>query len=270
MKNVIITILAILVLGLGGYLVYDKVVNKETPSINKNEEKQEEVKEESYDLVEAKKLVDKYYLNHFFGGNSFNGYTDEVKIWLAYNSLSETQQSTVNCAELYEGKENVTKDPQGYILENKRTCDGEAKTVTYDNMSKAYKSFFGNNVELKKEDISQFDYNEEKDIFILLGCRCGGADTSIYIYDVKTAKQIGNNLIVEVGYSVIIDNYYNGESHYYSNVDSSVIYTLDEVNQEEFEDNFIKKYLDVMDTYKFTFVKENDHYILDTAVKVLK
>ena len=29
MKNVIITILAILVLGMGGYLVYDKVIDKD-------------------------------------------------------------------------------------------------------------------------------------------------------------------------------------------------------------------------------------------------
>ena len=38
MKNVIITILAILVLGLGGYLVYDKVIDKEekTPTEDEN------------------------------------------------------------------------------------------------------------------------------------------------------------------------------------------------------------------------------------------
>ena len=37
MKNVIITILAILVLGMGGYLVYDKVIDKEVDSINKQQ-----------------------------------------------------------------------------------------------------------------------------------------------------------------------------------------------------------------------------------------
>ena len=40
MKNIIITILAILVLGLGGYLVYDKVINKEDVSIDEETQKE--------------------------------------------------------------------------------------------------------------------------------------------------------------------------------------------------------------------------------------
>lgn len=42
MKNVIITILAILVLGLGGYLVYDKVIDKEGAATGNNEIKEEQ------------------------------------------------------------------------------------------------------------------------------------------------------------------------------------------------------------------------------------
>lgn len=40
MKNIIITILAILLLGLGGYLVYDKVINKEDVSIDEETQKE--------------------------------------------------------------------------------------------------------------------------------------------------------------------------------------------------------------------------------------
>ena len=57
MKNVVITILVILVLGLGGYLVYDKVIDKDV-----NEEVQEESKE--FDLAEAKKQLKKRYLDN--------------------------------------------------------------------------------------------------------------------------------------------------------------------------------------------------------------
>ena len=58
MKNVIITILAILVLGLGGYLIYDKVLVEETKDTNV-EEKVEEVKEEK--IYTYEELAGNYY-----------------------------------------------------------------------------------------------------------------------------------------------------------------------------------------------------------------
>ena len=49
MKNVIITVLAVLVLGLGGYLVYDKVIkkgetNKTNEVVNNNQQTQIDLK----------------------------------------------------------------------------------------------------------------------------------------------------------------------------------------------------------------------------------
>ena len=53
MKNVVITVLAILVLGLGGYLVYDKVINKkecvDNPKVENNETP---TKSEKYQVLE--------------------------------------------------------------------------------------------------------------------------------------------------------------------------------------------------------------------------
>ena len=270
-KNIVIIILSVVILSLGSYLVYDKVLSDDNGSRENNLKcKEEEVlSAKDYDLAKAKELVDKYYINQLFSGISFDGYTEKVKFWLAYNSLTETQQTTVNCADLYEGKENVTKDPGGYIIGNAKTCDGDAKTITYDTMSSAYKYLFGSNVELKKEDISQFDYDAEKNIFILLGCRCGGANPNIYLYDVKTAKEIGDKIIIEVGYSILSAEFYNGDTQYRSDIDSSLVYTFDEVYQENFEKNYIKNYLDKMPTYKFDFIKDTDHYVLQDVVKIL-
>ena len=53
MKNIIITILVVLVLGLGGYLVYDKVINVEENLLNNNE--QNNVQDTTNDVVIEKK-----------------------------------------------------------------------------------------------------------------------------------------------------------------------------------------------------------------------
>ena len=62
-KNIVIIILSILVLGLGGYLVYDKVLS----SYNKEDvvEKQNN-KEMNYDIISAQFIMDSFLNNKIF------------------------------------------------------------------------------------------------------------------------------------------------------------------------------------------------------------
>jgi len=57
-KNVVIIILSILVLGLGGYLVYDKVLEKEETNVNNKNE--EEIVEQQYDEITIEELLGTY------------------------------------------------------------------------------------------------------------------------------------------------------------------------------------------------------------------
>ena len=61
MKNVIMTILAMLVLGLGGYLVYDKVIDKDNENVNNEvvENNQEETieKENTYQVLNSLSFI---------------------------------------------------------------------------------------------------------------------------------------------------------------------------------------------------------------------
>ena len=80
MKNVVITVLAVLVLGLGGYLVYDKVIDKKEVKCNctSNEETkyENETKEENKEEVKFK-IVKSYVEN--------GKYTDEATCTGEYN-----------------------------------------------------------------------------------------------------------------------------------------------------------------------------------------
>jgi len=60
MKNVIITILAILVLGLGGYLVYDKVVNNNKSEVSNNENTNEVLEDQVNNDTNNSNIISKY------------------------------------------------------------------------------------------------------------------------------------------------------------------------------------------------------------------
>ena len=80
-KNVVIIILAILVLGLGCFIVYDKVINKDLRQGENNN-----IETKNYDLVKAKELVDQYYMSpiiNFFGESD----NELVKGYVAINYL---------------------------------------------------------------------------------------------------------------------------------------------------------------------------------------
>ena len=278
MKNVIITILAILVLCLGGYLVYDKVLDKDV----KEEVKEESGKQESkdFDLAEAKKLVDKYTLNFLFWEKMFQGtMSEDAKMYLAmqYTNASEIDYT---CKEAFpESKfENGS-----YVIEEsdlKGTCYDDyesAKEYTYNNLNVVYKELFGNRKEMPKKMVSSFlcpsyAYSEKYGAYIDVTGGCGGAYYQSSHYDVASAVETNETLEVVVNYIEFVftewDKKYSVSQN--ANINISVEYAshVTDEQRKTLYDRAVKELdEDEIPKYKFKFKKSDTGYYLENIVK---
>ena len=272
---IIIFILLAIIIG-GGIFVYTKYI---APSNNKNASNPRTTnneasgKEQDYDLVKAKELIDKYYVSYLSDNIFTDGITLATKNRIALKNISSEYKSENNCDVLYENNSNARKEGTGYgvtlnpTLEelkgkiNAGGCDlGSADTYKYEDVNNVYKALFGKNENVSKSDfmyyIGPYDYIEDKAIFVLLNARGGGAiGPHFTTYGVQSAKIIGEKLIVDVGYigvdvpsSIKLGN-------------EEVTITEEDVQKDTFEKDFLDKYLDKLDTYEFTFKYEDDHYV---------
>ena len=257
---VIIFILLAIIIG-GGIFVYTKymVSSDNKKSNNQKQETTNEVTEQDYDKEKAKELVDKYY---FTGSSpSKNLFTEEMtssqKKSIAAKNIDQNKIQTITC----EGLEGFTKDATGVCRNNDNssiTTDG--KMISYEDLNKEYKYLFGENEEIEKQDfevlLTTWKYDSDKDGFIVYN-KVGGFISGPYFstYGVQSAKVNGENLVVNVGYiytDVEATTTIGGEE---------ITIKEEEIQKEGFEKEFQNKYLDKLDTYKFTFKYENDHYV---------
>lgn len=278
MKNLIITILSILVLGLGGYLVYDKALDKDV----KEEVKEESSKQESknFDLAEAKKLVDKYTLDFLFWENMFQGtMSEDDKIYLAIK-YTESTNIDYTCSEAFPG----SKFENGsYVFtqdNSKGTCydnNEYGEEYTYDSLNKVYKELFGNNKEIPKKMISgvvcsKYAYSEKYDAYINVSGGCGGAYYQSSYYDVFSANETSDTLEIIINYVEFRFNEY--DKKYYVSQNTNINVSVDDphdVTDEQIKnlyDRAIKELdEDEIPKYKFTFKKSDTGYYLDSIIK---
>ena len=154
---IICIIIILLLTGLLAWKFIDKDSNNKNNEVNTNE-KQEETT--SYDLTDAKKLIDKYLTN---GVGSFGldyyfekGYDNDAKGYLAYQNIKKNQIKMVSCEEIYSGNSDFTYDGNGSWYNSESLfCDGTTSTtaVSYDALNEVYKELFGSDEKLPKEDI---------------------------------------------------------------------------------------------------------------------
>ena len=272
-KNIVIIILSVIILGLGGYLVYDKVIDKDVNN-NNEEETNVEHKEEDYDLALAKELVDKYY-DAYQAGSSFDNMDETAMLKNAFFKA----QKDYSCKELYENDERATGyeferdtgNPVSYRVEiDDKThllCGYYSHIVSYENMNKIYKELYGKNLEVEKQRFgyrpTTIYYDPKHDVFALSQFQGGSGYQEEKFYDVKSAKIVEGQLIIDIGYEIFTPC--DGEKLCSSNYLKAFTY-----NTTMNESDFIKENLNDFDTYRFVFEKEDDHYILNSYVKVLK
>ena len=182
-KNLIGTLIVVFIVAIIEFVCYTMFINVE----------------KDYDNAKAKKLVTSYFSSSVVATNNVlkTGMTDKYKISLAINKITSDKLTEYNCTELYPDKE---KDNTGIIVSEGAYCDGTTQGISYNELNNAYKELFGNNSKLKKESYGVYDYIKDKDVFVMLSCRCGNVDVTEYLYDVKDAKIKGDTLKIRVNY----------------------------------------------------------------------
>ena len=284
MKNVVITILSILVLGLGCFIVYDKVINKgEKKEDNAVEEKIGS--EEDYDLVEAKKLIDKYVYADFDLFDDFSNRTVESKVVFAILNVrtGDINNEYIGNLESFDcsNSAEIGTDYECSVKNSNNTAfkhtSSVAETISYDTLNASYKELYGNDQDISKiQYISMgfgpaYQYVEEINSYVKVHCgACGGISVVEKLYGVKSAKLDGNKLVINVGmiqvspsgddYNKVVGTI-NGQD---------VKFTYDEIHDSmgKTKKEFLSKYLDKLDTYEFDFIKEDGIYKLRDVKKV--
>ena len=263
---VIMTLMVVTILGLVGFIVYDKVINKtnEPSTGENNSDEQNKDVVVDYDLVDAKELVDQYYMEFSgFSKTTFDEFDEAAKICIAQKHINENMKKTVDCNKVY-GKDK-------YDVENLNgSCwTDSTKSVSYDEFNKVYKSLFVGNLE-KKDNAKTpcvMDYNEENNEFILLNFLGGGDSSDVYMYDVLSAKLTNENqLTVEVGYVMFTCQNTDGSVDNESctpDFDKNINYVRNQIIKNGFEQQFIKQYSNEVTVLKFNFTKENDKFVLN-------
>ena len=218
---------------------------------------------DNYDLIKARELVDKYYYKNYFTGDMFDGLTDKYKFWLAYSKLDSKEKQQLSCDSLYQST-SFSKDINGYKIDNSRYCDGNVNVVTYSDINRAYKELFGSDESIKKQDVSQFNYISNRDIFVELGCRCDESFSIVNVFGIPKAKKNKDELVITVQYSLLnkVD-----KDNYYSKLDNTK-YLSEDVFSEGFEKKYIDKNKNIINVYELTYKKDNGEYVLKTLVKV--
>lgn len=264
---VLITVLVMVVLGLVGFIVYDKVINKtnepstgENNKVDNGEEGKEEVKEISINDSLITSLV--YPVDVVFGV----GYADGVT-W-KYQDITINDLTRANMMHAAAYKLKPIRENFGEGMENFYS----AKEI-----EDSFKNMFGPDTKYTNGDIEGkmdngyeifecgqiYEYNENDNTYMTTG-GCGGDSLGYtdYISKKYKAEQTDNYIYVyEYVQSALIE-----PEDPYADYSDTVAYLLDHDNKKETKikyDNYKNTIYSMIDkgeveTYKWTFKKQSD------------
>lgn len=165
MKNVIIIILAILVLGLGGYLVYDKVIDKDVKEEVKEESSRQE--KEEYTLIDRENES----IQFLYSYRSIDSYMDKklytTEILKVEDRTAEEKYSMASKIFAKESHDGFNEAGQTIeLLENQK-------------VKNAYERIFGPNTYKKPQSMSSGCseykvYSKDNNYYIVEELGCGG------------------------------------------------------------------------------------------------
>lgn len=242
---VLIVVLALALGLLGGYVISDKIINKDNKELQNeqnNNPNNSENNNEEYSLTAAKELMDKYIISNV---GYITKLAEEDKNVISINNSKNG--TIIKCKDIDNGSlKNITGDFADYkdLLYEQCKLDEEgndAKNLyAYDEILSKKKELFGDNSTLNKESfeygIRIYYYSTDKNGFVDSLLIPSGYDGPISEADeVISAKIINNNLEI---------------------VASNKIQNID--NPDKYDVN----------TYKYIFKQENNHYYLSSITEV--
>lgn len=272
--GVLIIILLLLVVGLGGFIVYDKVLSPEKSTIKDNESVDDtQTTEKDYDLGKAKELLEKFGFYKIISCNSFiydKRYSDDYKALIALEKVDSSKVKTANCSDIFSDSDYVSEF--SYYKGKSGVClkDGTSNTIAYSDVNSIYKKMYGEDMPKKEASglkvselfYSFYDYIDSIDSFASTSCNgCGGTcGPNWNITDIYSAKEIGNKLYIDVKYNHGMPTLI-GTKNVYQLSTSHIDKQIDVSSVEEFEQEVKANYMDYLDIYEVEFEKINDHYV---------
>ena len=259
MKNTIVLILSLLVIGLGSYVIFDKVINKDSNGIT--------VTEENFNLDSARALVNKYTLkesgNFLFWEEMFSAsqMTDKQKVYITIQ-YTNTTSGIFSCEEAFP---NGKYDAIGYSVmeEEKGFCQDGDTFYDYDILNKTYKELFGKDAVMPKTEVTifldKYKYSDTYNAYISLYLPSGGVPWQQSYYDVVDAKLKGDMLEIYVKYAQYETDYDTQTMYLTTNKSLKIVGEPHDVTEEQLKDIY-EKGMDTLPTYKFIFKKTDLGY----------
>ena len=260
-------IVIILLLGLAGYICYDKFYSKKEPAKQKEEKKEEAaVKKDEKEIVEILSsrlpsgLCGEYSI--LYDENGFN-ITDlsvgDVLYWVLLHLQLDTDkgtQVTIN---------TIQNLVDSYVLNGPTITTDLLKSYSFKPDSNPYYIGSAYDYEIALMYYSIIDENTINAQLMITGCD----DAHHYLTKIIDNKEISNKLEIEAKVAYVEGN--DAPTIYVKKASDVAKYSdmaYSEHVVETFNDIDEVKETDVnwnlYDTYKFTFVKVNDNYLLES------
>lgn len=184
-------------------------------------------------------------LGYFYQNEKYTVDTisDQAKIFLAVNLMENEEDNIYN----------------------------EKKEISIDMVEKYAKKIFGNDVKYSNENAPietcgfPLSYNKERNVYVVGQYGCGGSLNPMYVSSIVDVKNNDNILeITEIEYYVVPDT--SGEEiveNIYKKLNGQFI------GKVSIQDDVFAKFASQLDSYKYTFVHEDNEYYL-TSVELIK
>lgn len=276
-RRILKALLALLVAGAlftGGYYVND-LIKKQNSNDSKTDNK-EELNIESNEVID---LFNKYNLKMYWlnSDNSYSGPEEFYKDDVNKNSVSDSIKFAISLGNLYLEKESgettFGEQYEYYVL----NFDG-IKEIKLDELNKKSEELFDskinvNNILNKDKNVNiiiegyQFKYDKDKKNFTYE--EFGIGDSVSYEHKTKIIKSNMNNDKIEIINKVMFSACYD-EVCYISKTKQDINNIKDIiVKVDSQEEIIIDDYLDKLDSFKWTFVKNSEgNYIFESVEKI--
>lgn len=250
MKNVVIIVLAILVLGLGGYLVYDKVIDKDV-----NEENNKEQKEE-YTLLDK----DNESVQFLYSYRATNSYVLDKKLYTTeYLKVDDrTQEEKYSIASnVFQKESHSIQNEEGDLL----------KVLENKKIQNAYERIFGPNTYEKTKNMSfaceDYEiYSKDDNYYVLVSNGCGGPIPRIQ-ENIDEVRKYNDRIEIKTSFCVLgVKETFSSDENmnyyfYYKDVDEKEMIAKVDKN---ININIFEKYKDHMSHMTYTYKLGEDGF----------
>ena len=272
MKKGVIIVLSLLVVGLGGYIVYDKCLNKTEST--KTEVKKDNVVSlyvdnatvknvySNFDIMTLKGFVDDDYFGYFFK-------KDKTLV----SDIPNSYKALIAIMSMY--------DDKNYVKEYDIPNEVGGMEVKASDVENKVKEIFGN-VSFKNETTpayacwgaSKFTYNEADGYYRSTeGCGLECNENEMVTTTIVKAETVNDktlNIYVKPEFK-IEENACGDDSFVYQNYLKKVYSDINMTNlvaSLKYTEQYDKSYTNKLDTYKFSFEKDGSNYYFKSVEKV--